>query len=163
MTTEPPKRRRWFQFRLRTLLIVVLVLSLPLSWLAMRMERARRQRRAVEAISSLRGQASCDWQNYPRYGAEPTWLRRILGDDFFDPVTWAVLNRDTITDADLEHLKGLPSLEILSLPDTRVSDAGLEYVSGLSQLEYLDLRNTDVTPEGIRKLQEALPNCKIEY
>ncbi len=34
------KRRRWLQFRLRTLLIAILVLSLPLSWFAARMERA---------------------------------------------------------------------------------------------------------------------------
>ena len=32
MTTTPPKRRRWLQFRLRALLIAVLVLSVPLQW-----------------------------------------------------------------------------------------------------------------------------------
>lgn len=41
---------QWFQFRLRTLLIAILVLSLPLSWFAVRMERARRQREAIAAI-----------------------------------------------------------------------------------------------------------------
>ena len=46
-------KRRFLQFRLRTLLIAVLVLSLPLSWFAVKMERARRQREAVEVIERL--------------------------------------------------------------------------------------------------------------
>lgn len=62
MTDESPKRRRWFQFRLRTLLIAALVLSLPLSWFAWRMEKAKRQREAVQAIEKLGGEAYYDWQ-----------------------------------------------------------------------------------------------------
>ena len=55
MENERPKRRKWFQFRLRTLLIVVLVLSLPLSWFAWRMDRARRQWETLEEIERLGG------------------------------------------------------------------------------------------------------------
>lgn len=33
---------------------------------------------------------------------------------------------------------------------------------GLSQLEELDLKDTKFTDEGVKKLRQALPNCKIE-
>lgn len=42
-----------------------------------------------------------------------------------------------------------------------VADVGLEHVKGLTNLQELDLRGTQVTEEGVKKLQEALPNCKI--
>lgn len=49
------QRLRWFQFRLRTLLVAILLLSLPLSWFGWRLEEARRQRKAVEAIRQMGG------------------------------------------------------------------------------------------------------------
>ena len=45
----------------------------------------------------------------------------------------------------------------------QVTDSGLGHLKGLSSLEFLDLRDTQVTPEGVQKLQEALPECQIEY
>jgi len=32
----------------------------------------------------------------------------------------------------------------------------------LTQLRTLDLSDTKVTDQGVKKLQQALPNCKIE-
>ena len=64
-------------------------------------------------------------------------------------------------DAGLQHLKGLESLKILYLGSTKVSDAGLEHLKGLENLESLDLSYTNVTYNGVKKLQQALPNCKI--
>ena len=86
MTSTLPKRR-WFQFRLRTLLIAILVLSLPLSWFAMRMEKARRQREAVVAIRWLEGTAYYEWE-FKSGGTQPssTWWRNVLGHDYFDKV-----------------------------------------------------------------------------
>jgi hypothetical protein len=40
-------------------------------------------------------------------------------------------------------------------------DQGMEHVKGLNQPKILDLRNTNVADEGVKKLQEALPNCEI--
>jgi hypothetical protein len=37
------------------------------------------------------------------------------------------------------------------------------HIQGLSQLNVLDLRNTKVTDQGVKKLQQALPKCKIEH
>jgi hypothetical protein len=80
------------------------------------------------------------------------------------------LNLDAfrITDAGLENLKGLTRLQALDLDlPVQVTDAGLEHLKGLRQLKDLWLDNGDIThlshitTGGVRKLQQALPNCKI--
>jgi hypothetical protein len=42
-----------------------------------------------------------------------------------------------------------------------VTDAGLEHLKGLTSLKYLFLMNTQVTDAGMEDLQAALPKCKI--
>jgi len=68
-----------------------------------------------------------------------------------------------ITDVGLENLEGLTNLEYLDLTGTQVSDEGLQHLKGLAKLEHLDLSDTHVTPQGIKELQEALPNCLIDW
>ena len=53
-TAKP--RRRWFQYSLRSLMIFVLFWSLACSWLAVKMQQARRQRAAVERDREIRRQ-----------------------------------------------------------------------------------------------------------
>ncbi len=186
MTTEPPKRR-WFQFRLRTLLIAILVLSLPLSWFAVKLEKARRQREAVEALKGV-GCQLCYGRGYTP--SVVRWMPTVLsggsvyvptilfgGDseltdaglrnihEFREParITRIYLDRTDVTDAGLENLKGLTNLKGLSLDSTQVTDTGLKHLKGLSHLEELSVLNTQVTPEGVKKLQQALPNCEIRY
>jgi hypothetical protein len=67
-----------------------------------------------------------------------------------------------VTDAGLEHLKGLAKLQSLNLMWTKVTDAGLEHLKGLPKLQRLGLSGAKVTDEGIKKLQRALPRCKIK-
>lgn len=43
-----------------------------------------------------------------------------------------------------------------------MTDAGLLHLQGLSQLQVLQLYNTQVTRQGVKKLQQALPNCEIQ-
>jgi len=74
-----------------------------------------------------------------------------------------------VTDAGLEHLEGLTNLEVLGLAGTRVTDAGLERLKGMTSLRRLELHRVknapymQVTDEGVKKLQEALPDCKIGH
>ncbi len=44
-------KRTWFQFRLRTLFVLVLVAAVPCGWLKWKMVRKERERRAVAEIS----------------------------------------------------------------------------------------------------------------
>jgi len=71
------------------------------------------------------------------------------------------LTNTKVTDAGLIHLKGLGTLETLNLNRTKVTDSGLEHLKGLTKLQMLDLSNTKVTDAGVKKLQLALPKCRI--
>ena len=61
------------------------------------------------------------------------------------------------------HLETLPKLRVLNLRRVPIDDDDLQYLKALTNLEELDLRGTQVTDEGVKTLQEALPNCKIEH
>jgi hypothetical protein len=192
MATEaaPKSKRCWFQYSLRTLLIVVTLCAVSCSWLAVKLRQARRQRETVAAIEKLGGSVRYDeW-----FGLEgdqsnrspgPAWLHDWLGDDFFRTVTVvdfrgnAIGNEDLaylksfpqlqsvlvgstfVTDEGLVHLRDLPALANLDLGSLNVTDTGLECLKGLTQLKVLDLLNTKVTDKGVKRLQQALPNCRI--
>ncbi len=68
-----------------------------------------------------------------------------------------------VTDSGLAHLEGLTKLVKLDLRATRVTDAGLVHLEGLTKLEELGLYSTKVTAAAVKKLQQALPNCKIKH
>ena len=51
---------------------------------------------------------------------------------------------------------------MLGLGRTKITDAGLEYLQRLTKLHELYLWDTKVTDQGVKKLQQALPNCEIE-
>jgi hypothetical protein len=73
------------------------------------------------------------------------------------------LSETMITDRGLKALAGMRKLKQLDVSRTDITDAGLEVLRQLTNLELLDLSSTRVTGEGVQKLQEALPNCKIEW
>lgn len=166
---------------------MVVVISVGLSWFTVRMKRAKRQHAAATTIVSLSGLVLYDDQPdeltaVPTVSPVPHWLRHLLGDDFFHTAVHVVAFNDATmeavgelpetrrldfvgspaTDAGLVHVRRLSRLEKLNLSDTQITDAGLEHLHGLTQLRELCLRGTGVTNEGVSRLQQALPNCKIE-
>jgi hypothetical protein len=66
-----------------------------------------------------------------------------------------------ITDAGLVHLKRLTNLSELNLSGTRVSDAGLARLKGLTNLHSLGASRSLATDEGLKALQQSLPNLTI--
>ncbi len=69
-----------------------------------------------------------------------------------------------VSDDQLRRLAPLQKLTILWLViGVPVSDAGLEHLRPLTNLKILGLLKTQVTAAGVAKLQQALPNCKIEW
>jgi hypothetical protein len=69
------------------------------------------------------------------------------------PVIDVELTGTEVTDAGLEHLKGLTTLQMLDLSGTEVTDAGLEHLKGLAKLRTLDLAVTKVTDAGLVHLK----------
>ena len=107
-----------FQFSILSLLLLVVVVAVPFSWLATEMKAARKQREAVEEIEKAGGAVSYDYQ-FDLSGTwipgatppGPAWLRNLLGDDLFVDVTRSILTSSGVSDAGLEHLKGLTQLQ----------------------------------------------------
>ncbi len=107
----------------------------------------------------------------------PSWLRNLLGLDFFTDVFYATVRTDAelehvgglselrvlthssgfvplLTDAGVKHIGGLRRLHKLDLSETNVTDAGLVYLRDLSQLRDLSLRATRITDAGLAQLTE---------
>jgi hypothetical protein len=153
---EPPKRkRRWFQFSLRTLMIFTAVVAVGCGWLATKIEKKRREQQTIELILSKGGHIGFDYQRVDdldgfilgkawHIGGEPSaprWLQSIFGENFFSEVQFVYFDRENSaswTDAEMENLKYLSQLEELQLREVQVSDAE------------------------IKELQKALPNCHID-
>ena len=157
------KRRRWYQYSLRALLIGIVVLSLPLGWLGWKIREARQQHADVAAIEKRDVEVEYDYEIAKRGFLAPrpplpgpAWLRALLGDDFFRNVGGVYLAdaHPAFTDADLKSLTRFTHLKELYLDHTRITDAGVEHPKGLSSLEVLDLGNTQVTDVGIAQLKE---------
>ena len=72
------------------------------------------------------------------------------------------LERTKVSDAGLAHLKDLQNLAYLNLYQTGITDAGLAHLEGLKGLKNLYLWQAKVTEAGVEKLQQALPDCKID-
>jgi len=124
---------------------VIVLLSVGLGWFGWKLREAERQRRAVEAIEEVGGYVCYDYQwdgYYQNWTAEPpapAWLREWVGEDVLSHVV------------------------VIWLAGKPVGDEMLAHVQGLTNLEYLDLTSTQVTSQGIKELQEALPNCDIQW
>jgi hypothetical protein len=150
-----------FQFSLRSLLVLTVVVAIPFSWLGVEMKRAREQREAVEEIQKLGGEVQYDREFSESLALMPNpappklvWLQAFLDGDFFDNVVGVLFKNCTqVTDAGLHHLRGLAQLQVLELDDTQISDAGLIHLQTLKQLQVLLLNNTHISDAGLGHLK----------
>ena len=153
----PKRRRRWLQFSLRTLLLVMLAAGIAARSMTV---KAEGQKSAVARIRQDGGSVKYDYQDRNidsagRWvgGAEPpgpAWLGRLLGDDYFVNV----VDVQVASDAGLEQIGALGSLRNLyrrpvSGGRPRITDAGLKYIAGLTQLRWLCLDDTRITDAGL--------------
>lgn len=152
-TTTPKPKRRWLQFSLRTMLVLVLVVSVPLGWFAREVQRVRVQRKAATAIQELGGSVRYSPVSSAGVRAAVVSLGKLFGADMSRVVTGVVLNGTQISDAGLAHLQGLPQLRTLFLDNTQVSDAGLAHLRGLPQLKGLRLASTKISDTGLVHLR----------
>jgi len=72
------------------------------------------------------------------------------------------LRDNPIQDANLAHLFKLTALKDLSLQRTEITDDGVQHLCQLSGLLELNIERTNVTDDGLKRLQAALPKCKIK-
>ena len=87
---------RWrFQFSIRSLLVLPVIVAILGSWLAVERKQATQQRDAVAAIRELGGHVMYDYQDRAEREEHdpdppgPAWARKLLGVDFFADVVSA--------------------------------------------------------------------------
>ena len=155
-------KRRWYQFSVRSLLVMVTLFTVTvgwfLGWIQFRRQRAQENRDRVATVEKAMTVIDAKIiSNYKELRPQ-TWLERQFDDpgDADDPVgelrVWEVYFWLKVTDAGLEHLKVLTKLDTLHLSGTNVTDAGLKHLKGLTSLERLYLSDTDVTDDGLEHL-----------
>ena len=153
---------RWYQYSLRTLLIFITLFAFACSWFAVKLKQARRQREAVEAILKAGGEVNYEtpiaekpgFYSYAKYSPRSWWLRKLLGNDFFDNVN-IVSYRDTnATDLDLTYLQELTQVHTLDLSNTKITNDGIPYLKDLINLQTLYLDSSKVTDDGLVHLKD---------
>ncbi|NOZ41237.1 MAG: hypothetical protein GXP24_13575 [Planctomycetes bacterium] len=71
------------------------------------------------------------------------------------------LSRDA--DNYISLLSALPELHTLDLSSSNVSDKSIPTLGELKTLKWLFLKETSMSPDGIKQLQEMLPECEVYW
>jgi hypothetical protein len=72
------------------------------------------------------------------------------------------LERASIDDDALSHVRGLQELEYLNLYGTPITDAGLKYVSGLARLRKLYLWQTKASYDAAMAMEKTTPGLMVD-
>ncbi len=153
------------RFSVRSLMLIVLLLSVSLAILARHIDSCRNQHNAVIALNEISPTGA-------HYFLGDVLMLEIVGDHgdeslkrlaVFPRLKNLYANCPAITNEGLEHIGRSRSLQMLSLRDTRIDDDGIRHLAGLDNLVVLWLNNTNVTKAGVEKLQEEIPDCDIRY
>ncbi len=113
-----------FQFGIRSLFLLTILVAIPCSWFAVEVRLVAREQEIGAELGKLG--VAVGWSPFP---SGPAWLQGLLGEDFF----YAIVNLTgctQVTDADLGDFKRLNQLGILDLDGVQVTDAGLEHSQG---------------------------------
>lgn len=163
--TDAPKRRRWLRYSLITLLVLLVIAGVTMTWIGRTMRAWAQRTEAVESIANAGGKVRFDFQideSGNRVAeAKPhgsAWLRPWMGSDDLGS---NVVEAEVPADAALKDIECLHNLRSLELTSSGITDACLPHLEHLSQLESLHLHETRLTEQGILKIQKALPNCRI--
>jgi internalin A len=155
---SPHSWRRRLRISVRGLMVLVLVTGGGLGWV---IDRAAVQREAVAEIKRVGGHIGYSWQRSHGAWVSPSpkspwrdWVRRRLGPDFLDTVTYVFLQGEQCDDESLRAACRLPWLEELSVVNSSVTDASAEDLRQLKNLRSLDLRLNRITKRPLRHIGE---------
>ncbi len=152
-TKPAKKRRRWLQFTMRGLIVLMVLAAIGAFWLRNEVQRAREQRLATEKATELH--ANLQYAN-----SGPGWLESLLGEDIFLKVERAETRQSTTTDLDMAWLAALDDLQVLSfaaIPETvprpRMGDSTVAHVADMHELRILSVPRFDLSDHGAQALR----------
>ena len=158
-----PIRRRWFQFSILSLLILMTFAAIVLQTVVV---PARRQRDAVAKILELGGAVSFDYQQSgAKEPSGPKWLRKLLGNEYFQKVRLVALhgskfdkpeNFETAMDI-VERVSTVDSLALSCR--TALDDSHVAKIAKLPNLKNLYLYGDSLDDDALALLV-SLPNVK---
>lgn len=157
----PTAKRTWRQYSLRTLLIVVLLASISMSWVATEFRTVDERRRAYECLTADIYTCGGDL-GFPWYSG---WLHKLFGQEESFDLEFLVLNNfasvndDTL--AAIAHFDNLGQLWLNG--EIAITDTGLEHLKELKHLHDLNLASASVTAAAVERLRRFLPDCKITW
>lgn len=157
-------RLAWYQYRLRTLLVLMAAIAV---WLGVISSRARRQKYVVDRIRALGGMVDYDFQkrigghwgtfNFKNPPPGPDWLRRLAGDDYFETVVAIILQNRPVKDGDLALLDRLPNanaLEFIAWDHVQISNDGMAHFERFHELRGLNLAGDEIDDRGLVHLRQ---------
>lgn len=169
MITSGP-RRRWSQLSLRTVLLIVALVSVPLAWFGSRLREARNEVRGIEALRAADGTFYYDYEYDPTKDAlvnpdgdpnwlpvsnrpppGPHWLNRLFGRNVFAHVDYVAFEGDA--DAVWKNLHSFGHLRALEVTDGPIASTQLRHVGALSTLRVLLLPRTQIADAALIHLQ----------
>jgi hypothetical protein len=74
---------------------------------------------------------------------------------------WLQLRNTQVTENGLNALSGAPSLEMLEISGTSIDDQAIPILASFRKLKHLLILRTRITDDGLQKLRESMPDCKI--
>ena len=148
-TEVATSRRRWHQFSLRTLLIVVAVVAGLAFAYVKTVEPYRLQREAMAAIIQLGGM--CETKT------PDSWIS-YLDNKAQDVVVVDLRKCDNVADL-LPLLARLPQVEAIDLRGTSISDEQMGLLTPLRKLRMLSVDNTGITDAGLATIG-AFPDLR---
>jgi len=138
--TEPKHKRRWYQYSLRSMLLIMILFCFLFAWVGVKIRQAQKQKEVVALLEQEGVSVYYDYFEWGKYNPQPPgpkWVHEWLGIDFFNDVSTVSLSRDDLVD--LSPLKDLTSLQCLT------------FWGG------------HLTREEVQNLQSGLPNCNIRW
>lgn len=158
MAVPSSPRRRWFHYRLRTLLILMALIAAPLAWVASGRRQSRYELQLADELQRrdfilVTTGGPYDEMERMAAGIPQGWWRDLARSALGERVLAIQVAQREFDDA--TPLARLTSLRRLDLSSTQVES--VDALAGLKQLTYLSLRSTqvqDLKPlAGLKKLQ----------
>jgi hypothetical protein len=149
------RRRKRFQYTLRTLMLIVTACAITCSGVAIWVNRATRQREAVDEIIALGGAVYYHSQRDDERPDLPPEMRSRpeRGNDLWSGVRAVVFRKSEANDRALSLLADLPGMRnVMITGPNAMTDDGFAHIGKLTTLTGFYVRDVRITDEGFAHL-----------